>query len=186
MSMKLLAVSRLRGLALVLFGFCIGAALVGPVSAGGPAPRGTTQSRFASCAGLDFYPLHQDVLYGSAGTLRIANGYVLCDPALPHRAVVTRVQFTMLDNSGTEGLNHCALVRTGLQRPHATTAQVMASVPDTLGAPGLVRFASSSPSFPTVDNARFGYFLQCQITAKTTDVGLYGANVTYTISSTNG
>jgi hypothetical protein len=64
----------------------------------------------------------------------------------------------------------------------------MASVPATgiNPYPGIVRLTDTTISKAYVDNTKWGYFLQCEPTYNSGNVGIYGADVTYTISSVNG
>jgi hypothetical protein len=113
---------------------------------------------------------------------------VLCDPGLPNRAVVTTVQFTLRDSASGD-IKFCGLLRSGLAPQSATSYQVLASVPATpLGDPdpGTVRKTDTSIDFATIDNARFGYWLQCRLGGDGGDLGIYGASVTYQISAANG
>jgi hypothetical protein len=125
------------------------------------------------------------------GTFRRSSngGTFVCDPGLPARAVVTMVQFTLLDDVKTAEIRDCALLRSGLTVATASTAQQLASVPGTgvAAAPGIVRKSDSSIDFATVDNARYAYWLKCEITSDNNQqTGIFGADVIYTVSAVNG
>jgi len=189
-----------RPLALIIVGALLGALFVGPVAArylgiGSPSDRvsAAIQTRTASCAGLSFYPTDSATGYANDGTLRfkssyegIGTGVFRCDPGLPNKAVVTKVQFTLRDATFRGGVYRCGLVRSGLTVATATSYQTLASVPDTFEAPGIVRFTDSSILLGTIDNAKFGYWLECQVAGEDASVGIYGADVIYTISSADG
>ncbi len=188
-----------RALALVL----VGALFVAPIAGRmlGMEPTGgsvsaATQTRATSCAGLDFHPLDNYTYYANVGPLLIksanstgASNFFVCDPGLPHNAVVTKVQFTLRDDWTFAEVRNCALVRNGLTAATAEPLQVMGSVPTT-GAdaqPGTVRRTDTSIDFATVDNTKWGYWLQCEIDGDARDeVGIYGADVVYTITSASG
>ena len=190
-------VPRLRSLALVLLGAALGATLIAPVSArvSGPTAVEPTaiQTRAVSCMSYNFQPLDKGTTaseWGFDGNLRFGAGWFGCDPGLPHRAVVTRVRFLVRDASAVDSLFFCQLFRFGLTTATATVAQQLAEVPHTGSAetPGTVRLSDTSITNATVDNLKFSYRLQCLIDERTgpVDTGIYGADVTYTIDSTNG
>ncbi len=99
---------------------------------------------------------------------------------------MTKVGFTLRDASIDYQVHGCGLVRSGLTIATATSFQQLATVPDTNGAPGIVRLADTSIQFATIDNTRFGYWLECAIAGDNPSVGIYGADVIYTISAANG
>lgn len=198
---------RLRILSFSAAGILAGALFVAPgvTAVSAPAPAETTQMRVASCQGLNFHPITADTGYHyrndrgvflyrtDAGRSDDPDGFFLCDPALPHRAVVTTVQFTVYDGVETSEVRYCALYRAGLNATNADDgSQLMAQVGTTGMAqkPGVVRKTTSSIAHATIDNANWAYTLQCQIYfpsgTSTNGVGIYGASVTYQISSTNG
>ena len=172
------------GIALVFVGAVLGSTLVGSVSA-------ATQTRVVSCAGLNFYPTDYLTTYDNSGPLRTrldsnGSGVFRCDPGLPNKAVVTKVRFTLLDQAGTPYLvDSCALNRSGLTTTTATSFQALASVPGTSSV-GIERLTDSTIDFNTINNALFGYWIECRINGAAPYVGIYGADVTYTISSANG
>jgi hypothetical protein len=189
----------LRYLSLII-GVVLSTLIVGPsVNALNPSAIQPTaiQTRVASCQGLNFHPIDSDTKYSYEGPELYlddspSTGFFLCDPKLPDRAVVTRVQFTLRDENFVAQVRYCLLFRSGLTASTATTLQVMAQVqPTGIGAaPGIVRRSTSSIAHAVVNNAAWAYALQCQINI--TDVtgvklvGIYGGSVTYQISSANG
>jgi hypothetical protein len=183
----------LAGLFVFALAALAGGTLIAPAAS--EAVTTTAYTRSASCAGLSFYPTDSDATYANDGTLRFRNtqdgtGVFRCDPGLPNGAVVSMVQFTLLDNSSPGGLSNCGLVRSGLTTTTATSYQSLATVPDTSedAKPGIVRLSDSSIQFGTVDNTKFGYWLECQIYALSLgpSVGIYGADVVYTITAAKG
>ena len=188
-----------RPLTLVAVAILVGASLVQPVAAqfaGRAATPAALQTRVASCQGLNFHPIDNLTPYSYTGSelfqSHYGDGFFLCDPKLPDRAVVTKVQFTLRDADFVGEVRYCALYRSGLTVANATTEGVVATVPTTGYdvAPGIVRKSTSSIAFPVVDNASWAYYLQCQI--HITDptgyqlIGIYGADVVYQISAANG
>lgn len=157
------------------------------------APQATTtQTRVASCAGMNFHPIHSDTQFAWQGRRLYregtsGDGWFLCDPHLPHRAVVTKVRFTVYDSSGLNELRWCALVRQGLSTAGSSPvaiAEVAATGVD--DEPGTVRSPDVTISDPTIDNNAYAYWLQCHITGGDDLIAIIGADVTYRISSANG
>jgi hypothetical protein len=181
---------------LFVLGLALAAMLIAAPGVGGA----TTYTRSASCAGLDFYPTDSRTEYDNDLTLRvwrygdlatIGSGVFRCDPGLPTGAVVTKVQFTALLHQGF-GVADCALRRSGLTTATATTAQDLGRVSFAGGSTtGVVRLTDSSIVNATIDNANWGYWLECSFNGNfgwstAPYSGLYGADVTYTISAAKG
>ena len=184
-------VPSLRTLALTFVGIVLGATLVAPVTArvvDSAVEPSATQTRTASCHGFDFMPVTSGISYGISATSRVSpsGGVFVCDPGLPNRAVVSRVRFTVGDGHPLAQVSNCALVRNGLTPTTVLPAQVLGSVPPTGldPSPGTVRLNDSSINFATVNNAKYAYWLQCELSG--TGTALYGADVTYFITSANG
>jgi hypothetical protein len=151
------------------------------------------QTRSVSCHAFDFSPV--DTATGSdyALTKRYrtgteGSGFFVCDPGLPHRAVVTKVQFSIWDGSGSSQVQYCGLYRSGLAESSSETVQELAAVPATgiAQAPGFARLTDTSIQNATVNNNSFAYWLQCNLGQAGQSLGLYGADVFYTITATNG
>lgn len=183
----------------LLVGVALGATLLAPVvardtrpSTGTDAAITTTYTRSVSCAGLNWYPTDSETFYANDGPLRYSAGLggtrvFRCDPGLPNKAVVTKVQFTLRDFDPGGQVHGCGLVRSGLTTATATSFQGLATVPATTDEGSeIVRLTDSSIKFDAIDNAKFGYWLECVIAGSNAYVGIYGADVIYTISSTNG
>jgi hypothetical protein len=123
------------------------------------------------------------------------SGVFRCDPGLPTGAVVKQVQFTALMEQVTQtqsaGVSDCALRRAGLTVASATTVQDLATV-QFGAASGVVRLTDNSITSATIDNASWGYWLECTFNDSwtwdliTPQTGLYGAKVTYTITAAKG
>jgi hypothetical protein len=187
-----------RSVLLIGIGSLLGAALVAPVAASHSAqPKlitpATTYTRSASCAGREFYPADtrdEGVYDGSLREIGAKNGdgWFECDPGLPNGAVVTQVQFTLQDTLALGEVTGCSLVRNGLGPTTAATIDVLATVASTGGAatPGTVRRTDTTISSATIDTRNHAYWLQCQITTNIAGLGIYGANVVYTISAAQG
>ena len=103
---------------------------------------------------------------------------------------MTEVDFTLLDTNAEPqnnfGVSGCALDRSGLTVATAATYEPLASVPATEGAPGVVHVVDDTIDFATVNNSRYGYWLECRVLGYNPTTGIYGANVIYTITTTNG
>jgi hypothetical protein len=158
------------------------------------APSATAaQTRSVSCHAFDFTPL--DTVTGSdfASTKRYrtgtdGSGFFVCNPGLPHRAVVTKVQFSVWDGSGSSEVRFCGLYRSGLAASSAETVQELAAFPATgiAQAPGFARLTDTSIQNATVNTNNYAYWLQCNLGQAGQSLGLYGADVFYTITATNG
>lgn len=162
------------------------------------SPQATTQTRTASCAGLDFQPLESRSEHSWDGRWRYqtsfkGNGWYFCAAHLPDRAVVTKVSFTLRDVTDAESIKWCSLVRSSLVAAD-NRIEAMATVPETgmAARPGNVRRTDSTVTSSTIDNTKWAYSYQCQIVygpiEQTTDAqaGIGGASATYRISSVNG
>jgi hypothetical protein len=169
-------------------GIAVGA-LLAPTFGGNGAEAVTTYTRAVSCPGLAWWPVNSDIEYFAHGTERRSNtnsAYFVCNASLPHKAVVTRVRFTLHDSAGGN-VNACALVRVGLSTATAGTAQLMAAVGTTTNV-DIQRLDDTTISYATVDNANYAYYLQCQINLDVNEdlQGIYGADITYKITAANG
>ena len=178
---------------LVAAGMAVGA-LLAPAFGTGGAQALTTYTRTASCPALGgFHPISSDTSYGYIATkllwLGAGPAFFLCDPGLPNKAIVTKVRFTILDDTAFGEIQNCALVRSGLTPTTAQSVQVLASVPST-GVPFTsalpLRPSDTSISYATIDNANFAYWLQCELPYTNSQIGLFGADVTYKITAGNG
>jgi hypothetical protein len=111
---------------------------------------------------------------GDAGTLR-------CSASIPHNATVTSVSFHVRDAVATE-LGPCKL-----SRASSTGAVVdMADAGSTSGMPGNTTLTDTTITNPVVDKSAFTYWAQCDLSANSADLGIYGVNVTYLITAANG
>ncbi len=172
--------------------------------AAGPVSPNATQTRSVSCQGVNFHTIDPDTGYLVVQRLMtradLVNpnnqplaGFFVCDPQLPDRAVVTKVQFTLMDQSSVARLQYCGLDRSSLKKGSAGNFQTLAQVPTTGMAdePGVVRQTDSSIEHATIDNTDWAYWLQCRIEFQgsvdnSLSTGIYGADIIYSISSANG
>jgi hypothetical protein len=179
-----------RPTVLVTQGIVIGA-LVAGAFAGSGAEAATTYTRAVSCHGFGFEPVNDSIGYETNGTRRVPRtyGYFVCAVDLPHKAVVTRVRFTLYDTAPVGALiRNCGLVRSGLTSATSATAQVLAAVPSTTGAPGVIRLEDTTINYATVDNMNYVYYVHCEIDAYDyfNQLGIYGADITFKITAANG
>lgn len=176
----------------VLAGTTAGSALFGAPS----ADAATTYIRSVSCTGLNFHPVDSKTGYGYYGTglMRTTDegydgsGMFACDPGLPNKAIVTKVQFTLFDTNAGGAVESCGLYRNGLEVAAATSSQAVATVTSTGvdAFPGFVRRTTTTISNATIDNSRYAYWLQCRISTHPYydyELRIHGANVIYKISS---
>jgi hypothetical protein len=176
----------------VLLGGSVGAPVIAkvvrPTELADSTAQATIHTRTLSCSGIGFTAISSTVESANYGALRGGEGFHTCSLSLPHKATVTRVRFTVYDIALLQEVRNCALVRVALAASPTPTLEVMASVPATgiNPYPGIVRLTDTTISKAYVDNTKWGYFLQCEPTYNSGNVGIYGADVTYTISSVNG
>jgi hypothetical protein len=187
-----------RPIFLVTQGLVVGALATALLSGSGSGAEAvTTYTRTVSCAAVGgFHPINSSTTYAFANERTMlfrltenGSGYFVCDPGLPHKAVVTRIRFTILDDTAYYEVRNCALVRGGLAPATAESVQVLASVPATGVAyynHQPLRYSTTSISYATIDNANFAYWLQCELPTNLVRLGIYGADVTYKITAGNG
>jgi hypothetical protein len=173
--------------------FAAGAA-AGSHTAGAARLATTSQSRSVSCSGLEFNALDTatGADYFNAKRIRAGtggSGFFTCNPDIPNRAVVTKVQFSIWDGSGSSEMKYCGLYRSGLETATASeNVQELASVPATGidRAPGFARLTDTSIQNAIINTNKYVYWFQCNIPQAGQSLGLYGANAIYTITSVNG
>jgi hypothetical protein len=159
----------------------------------------TLQTRYASCNGLNFHPVESTTKFGYAQSPttylfrddNASSGFFVCDPALPHGATVTKVQFTVRDITDVSEVKYCSLVREGSAASTSYAVQPMAEAGGTgiSEKPGITRLSDQTIAYATVDNAAWTYELQCAIRFSGIvdhSAGIIGATITYKISAANG
>jgi hypothetical protein len=151
------------------------------------------QTRSVSCHAFGFTPL--DTATGSdffsAKRYRTGtegSGFFVCNPGLPNRAVVTKVQFSIWDGSGSSEVKYCGLYRSGLAAASSEDILELAALGPTgiAEAPGFARLTDTSIKNATVNTNNYAYWLQCNLGQFGQSLGLYGADVYYTITAANG
>jgi hypothetical protein len=166
----------------------------GPGAASAASSAATSQTRSVSCNAYQFVPADSNTGYDYIKTLRTriggaGSGFFVCNPTLPTRAVVKKVEFSILDNAVVGEVVFCGMYRAGLSNATAAqSVQELAAFPSTgrAQAPGFVRLTDTSIKNATIDNSNFSYWLQCNLSLAADGLGIYGADVIYTISNTNG
>jgi hypothetical protein len=197
-SISLAAVAAALGLAVVAGA---GGALSAPnttarAAATAASSAATTQTRSVSCNAYQFVPVDTNTGSDYITTLRIrtgevGSGFFICNPTLPTRAVVQKVQFSVLDKVAGSQVSLCGMYRAGLSTAKAAQSyQELASFPSTGEAqtPGFLRLTDTTIQNATIDNSNFSYWLQCNLDPDGAkgSTGIYGADVIYTISNING
>jgi hypothetical protein len=165
-----------------------------PFTATAASSAAAAQTRSVSCHAFDFTPIDTatESDYASAKRYRTGtggSGFFVCDPGLPHRAVVTKVQFSIWDGSGSTEVKYCGLYRSGLATASSSeNIQKLAALPPTgiAEAPGFARLTDTSIQNATVNTNSYAYWLQCNLGVAGQSLGLYGADVFYTITAANG
>jgi hypothetical protein len=188
----------LRPALMVVLGAVIGAAATPAIAAFHVPVATTAQSRSLSCQGRNFHPLDDTVthmMYGNAAvqTLSASSSAFpfVCEVNLPNKALVTKVQFTAIAKSLTSAtLDQCGLFRSGLATTAAETTEPLGVLATISSNAGLVRRTTTTIAHATIDSTNYAYWLQCVIGPSTNRshdiVGIYGADVMYSISAANG
>jgi hypothetical protein len=191
------AASRLPIVTVLLIGAVFGATLGSPALARliglGHADASTMQTRSVSCNAYAFQPVDSatGADYFNAKRIRAGtggSGFFSCDLPLPARAVVTKVQISIWDGSGSSEVKYCGLYRSGLDASTFDTVQEMAAMPATgiAQAPGFARLEDATIGFATVDPTKYVYWVQCNLGQAGQSLGLFGADVLFKISTANG
>lgn len=179
-------------------GLLVASLLVSPVAARvtglSATPRSVGRTRTTTCGAMAFRPIDSDAPYTGSGSGKYmyrsgpaSDPTFQCPLELPDRAVVTKVQFTLIDSDPSQEVSSCQLFRSSITADAAGAKQVLAAVATTgtVLTPGVVRRTTTAIAFATVKNASFSYALECAL-GMGIQVGIYGANVSYTISAVNG
>lgn len=177
---------RARPAWLAIVAMLMGAA-VGTTFHPAPAEAVTTYTRAWSCQGRDFMPYSDGQAFGYDYELRIGQGRFQCDADLPHGAVVTRVRFTLRDEHPSYEVNLCLLARVSLAASATIYPDVLANVPGTgtSAHQGRVRVSTTSISYASINRLNYAYYLSCFIPIENVTLGVWGADVTYTITAAN-
>jgi hypothetical protein len=202
---------RLSRVGLILIGILLGSVLVRPavghvagwahnwsvhirprVVALGDArwvKRVAVQTGYFSCAGTAWESVLEGTTFETSGSLKYRTGgpptaLFRCNAQLPEGATIQAVRFTVKDADAVDDVT-CALWRTDMTTTIGTDPPEMAIVA-TSGAPGAVQISDPTVIDALVDNARYSYFLQCDDVGSTASMGIYGANIEYTVSGLNG
>jgi len=176
-----------------LIAMVVAAALAGLLAGAALHPvqttAATTYTRSWSCQGRDFNPIADDQSFGWFHGMRTGDGYFQCDADLPHKAVVTRVRFSVHDSVLNGQVSECRLVRVSLGIDRAVGQE------ETLGDsvdtgvpfnPGNFVTSDTSISFATIDRTNFAYHAICWVDYKTDGLGIWGVSVTFKITAANG
>jgi hypothetical protein len=168
------------------------AGLTGPFIAHAASQLATSQTLSANCSAFDFRPI-DDTGQDYFGAKRIragtgGSGFFTCNPGLPSGAVVTKVQFSIWDGSGSSEVKFCGLYRSGLTGTTYDTVEELAAVPPTglAQAPGFARLTDRKIKNATINTNDYVYWLQCNLGQAGQSLGLFGANVLYNIPAQNG
>jgi hypothetical protein len=151
----------------------------------------TTHTRFFSCAGTSFFPDDDTITYDSLDGLRYPTtgtpASFRCNVVIPNGATVTRVDFSVRDSSGAASVDFTEMWRTNMVSTIGTQTEMADAGTTTVGGtPGDIQLSDTTIASPVIDNNQFSYYLLCGVTSASSVAGCYGANVTYTISGSNG
>ena len=169
----------------------------GPGAASAASSAATSQTRSVSCNAYQFVAVDSNTGYDYIKTLRIragevGSGFFICNPTLPTRAVVTKVQFSVLDNVSIGAVSLCAHVPVrdwALPTPLSRIRNSPHSPPPAWPRRPVLCALRTPPlrTRPSI-TSNFSYWLQCNLDpgGDHGGTGIYGADVIYTISNTNG
>ncbi len=155
---------------------------LGGLPASAYVQKAATLTGHWSCAGTAFENAFGADGYSVSGSEKYpTGGHALfrCSVDLPDGATVTGVSFGVQDDSVDDA--SCELWRTNT----ATSIgdETLMAATSSSGTPGATKITSTSISAPVIDNANYTYFVQCDISGSDTTMGLYGANIAYTVSA---
>jgi hypothetical protein len=153
--------------------------------------KAAVQTGYFSCAGTAWESVLEGTTFETSGSLKYRTGgpataLFRCNAQLPEGATVQAARFTVKDGDATVGNDvTCSLWRTDMTTTIGTDPPEMA-LAATSGAPGAVQISDTTVTDALVDNAKYSYFLQCDDVGSTTSIGIYGANIEYTVSGLRG
>ena len=104
-------------------------------------------------------------------------GYMMAPVSLPHGAVITRVDFYVLDQDASYDV-------TGQMRRHtfgSSIANIVATTTSTSALPGTTTISNTSISH-TIDNSTYSYYLRFETREASANLRIYGAKITYTVT----
>jgi hypothetical protein len=150
-----------------------------------------TFTRHWGCHGANFDA--EDSATGYAGRIyryRVGTGgesLFQCQVHLPHGAVVTELAFALHDDDTSAAAGPCFMGRIDTDGTGFGAISTVAEVGNTgdSAAPFRIRLVDTMLTNPVIDNEGFTYRVECQLTSADTDVGIYGAHVTYTVTGAN-
>lgn len=151
--------------------------------------KAAVQTGYFSCAGTAWESVLEGTIFETSGSLKYRTGgpptaLFRCNAQLPHGATIQAARFTVKDSDAVDNVT-CSLWRTDMTTTIGTDPPEMAIVA-TSGAPGAAQIDDLTVTDAVVDNARYSYFLQCDDVGSDAGIGIYGANIEYTVSGLKG
>ena len=150
--------------------------------------KATVQTGYFSCAGTAWESALEGTTYQTSNSLKYRTGGATpavfrCSVQVPHGATITAARFSVKDSDATDVT--CSLWRTDMVSSIGSDSPSMASA-STTGTPGNVQIFDTTVTNAVVDNGQYSYFVQCDDLGSTASVGIYGANIEYTVSGLKG
>jgi hypothetical protein len=150
--------------------------------------KAAVQTGYSSCAGSAWESVLDGTIFQTSNSLKYRTGGTTpavfrCGVQLPHGATITAARFSVKDSDATDVT--CSLWRTDMVSDIGSDSPNMASV-STTGTPGDVQISDTTIANGVVDNGQYSYFVQCDDLGSTASVGIYGANIEYTVSGLKG
>ena len=144
-------------------------------------------TRRANCPWTDFYPQTNDLPYGHTETARFGGpGTFSCGIPLPSGARITDFAAAVLDNESS-GQVGCTLNEVDIAPGPLGAAlehREIGSTPKTEVVEGVGpnRILLRDPEISHVTDLSHTYWIDCDVTQNTSELGIYGAFVTYSIA----
>jgi hypothetical protein len=150
--------------------------------------KAAVQTGYSSCAGSAWESVLEGTIFQTSNSLKYRTGGTTpavfrCGVQLPHGATITAARFSVKDSDATDVT--CSLWRTDMVSAIGSDGPSMASV-STTDTPGNVQISDTTVTNAVVDNGQYSYFVQCDDLGSTASVGIYGANIEYTVSGLKG
>jgi hypothetical protein len=145
-------------------------------------------TRHFSCAGTAWENAFASNTYSVNNSEKYATGgsaLFRCSLAIPDGAVITAANFGVVDTNATGSLS-CSVWRTNMATSVGGETQLASVATTAAGTPGATRISDTTINQPTIDNDIYAYFAQCFVSGSDATVGVYGANVTYTVTGGQG
>jgi hypothetical protein len=150
--------------------------------------RSKVVTKRAMCPGFNFYPHASGITYNNNSSLRTGGpGTFRCGVDLPAGGTITRFQVAAMDSNEGGHVGPCNLSLVRVDAVGDADVGLVGVISDMngtsdLGTPGAVELKDDSinPSYASINN-QHAYWVECGLNLNASNLGLYGAFVTYQI-----